>query len=303
MKTRSKTKMLPEIIAKRVHRGDVVRRVDRHEKGPYSAFETYEVSGATLVEADKDIDVNLEAVGFQVNVPGTAKNLHANVRPEDTLGLRAQLGAFRARHLGQPLPPDPPLPGGSPLDVLTRPLRQVLRLMARPELDQQFTEFLNNIVESRLAAKSESKEAQVILALGKAKGQINAGHVASAAITAILNLGQADPKLEIKSKTVVGILRDFGFQQGPPDGKTGGVTFWWDDHRLTRLRVEWGLERIPRPSVSSVPATSRPDTATTALTEANKAHRETGPKSSAPGLSEDRQTTDPNNLQPDQEAL
>ncbi len=239
-----------DIVLCRFERGITVPRVIYPDRGPHQDTVYYPIFGPTIIGTNEPIHHILETRAVTITMPDATRSFEDDVTPEAGRTLRARLVAFRARHIGKPLP-DVSKPTGGRLGDILRPLRQILRLV-RSDRENAFLAFVADLRRERLQGKSETLEAALLRVIHELRDEPRDGLLPVRLVTEKLNEGRLD-KDRVSDQKVGWRLRSLGFQKG--QRQETGATIQWDGNKLTRTMVAYGLQETTdsTDSASSAP--------------------------------------------------
>ena len=229
-----------DVLLLRFEKGAVVPRVLFPERGPFKDTVYYKIFGPTLIATNKEVHHILKTRAIQINMPASRKQFNNDVKPENALGLKSRLVAFRARHLFDKLP-DADKPTSGRLGDIMRPILQIVKLVS-PEDQESFKNLLSEIEEGRRLEKSSSWEAQIIQTIIDLKDEIESGVPPLLPQKVILekyNEGVRE-EYQISSQGLGHRLKALGFESKKMgDGRMGVV---WNEELLASLCIDYNLE-------------------------------------------------------------
>ncbi|HUW13742.1 MAG TPA: toprim domain-containing protein, partial [Anaerolineae bacterium] len=242
-----------DILLCRFERGLRVPRVNNPDRGPHRDTVYYSVFGPTVISTNDPIHHILDTRAVTIVMPETTRRFEVDVTPEAAQPLRERLVAFRARHLNQPLP-EASKPAAGRLGDILRPLRQIVRL-ARPDRENAFLAFVNNLQRERLRDRAETLEAALLRILDALREEATAdGLLPVRLVTGKLNEGRLE-KDQVSSQKVGWRLRSLGFEKGRRE--EAGATIRWDEGALARAMQAYGLQDTTD-STAPTPETALP---------------------------------------------
>ncbi len=225
-----------DILLGRFERGFTVPRVLYPDRGPHRDTAYFKVFGPTLIGTNEPIHHILDTRAVTITMPQARRAFEQDVTPEAARPLRERLVAFRARHLGQPLPEvRKPAPGR--LGDILRPLAQIVRL-ACLEREAEFLAFVGLLQRHRLQEKAETLESELLRILDGLRDEVQAGLLPVRLVTEALNEGRSE-KDRITDQRVGKRLRGLGFEKGTRSAE--GATVLWDEEKLARAMEAYGL--------------------------------------------------------------
>jgi DNA primase catalytic core len=174
-----------DILLHRFEKGATVPRVMYPDRGAHRDIVYYSIFGPTVIATNEGVDRILETRAIQINMPSAMRQFEDDIAPEVALPLKERLLAFRARHMGQPLPLVPKPASGRLGDIL-KPLLQIVRLV-RPERESHFLELVSQLEDQRLSETAGSLEAEVIRTVADLSDQVQGGILPVKLITDTLN--------------------------------------------------------------------------------------------------------------------
>ncbi|MGA7562293.1 MAG: DUF3854 domain-containing protein [Desulfobaccales bacterium] len=225
-----------DIILGRYERGVKVPRVLYPERGAYQDTVYYEIFGPTIIATNVAVHNILDTRAVQINMPQTDRRFEQDVTPEAALVLKERLTAFRAHHLGKPLP-ECYKPASGRLGDILKPLLQVIRLV-KPDGEGVFMDFVRNLARDRLIDKGDSLEAQILLVLDSLRGQVSRGILPVKTITDAFNEGKPEGA-RVTYQRMGRKLNSLGFEKGKADD--GASAILWDDEKFMRIFSAYGL--------------------------------------------------------------
>ncbi len=225
-----------DLLLGRFERGFTVPRVLYPDRGPHRDTVYFEAFGPTLIGTNEAVHHILDTRAVTFTMPPARRAFDTDVIPEAARPLRERLVAFRARHLGEPLP-EVRKPAAGRLGDILRPLSQVIRL-ARPQKETAFLTFVAQLQRERLQEKADTLESDLLRILDKLRDQVESGLLPVKSVTQSLNEGRFE-KDQINPQRVGKKLRSLGFDKG--ERSADGATIRWDDETLARAMESYGL--------------------------------------------------------------
>jgi len=149
-----------DLILHRFEKGGYVPRILYPEKGPFQDTNFYDIFGATVIGTNEEVENYLDSRSIRITMEQTDKKFDEDVTPEVGLPFKERLVAFRARHLKDQLP-HAVKPVNSRIGDILKPLIQVVKLV-KPEYEESFIAYIQNLNNEKLELKSESKEGKVL---------------------------------------------------------------------------------------------------------------------------------------------
>jgi putative DNA primase/helicase len=236
-----------DILLHRFEKGLRVPRVANPDRGAFFDTTYYEVFGPTIIATNVPANAILDSRGIQINMPQSSRRFDEDVTEARGLPFKERLIAFRARHLGNPLPEvQKPAPGR--LGDILRPLLQIIRLV-KPSREVDFMGLVDEIQNQRKIEKAGSFEAQILLSIIKLKDKVQRGVLPVQTITDELNQGKPE-RYQFSAKRISGILRSLGIKVNGKTG-TGAAGMIWNEVQLDKILANYGLKEDSIPSVNS----------------------------------------------------
>jgi DNA primase catalytic core len=224
-----------DILLHRFERGAKVPRVMYPDRGPHQDTVYYPVFGPTVISTNEAVHLILETRAISINMPETSRRFESDVTPEKSLPLKEQLVAFRAAHLGEDLP-DISKPAKGRLGDILKPLLQMIHLV-RPDREKSFLDVLKEIEKDRLAEKSGSLEAQILMTVAELEHKVEKGVLPIKDITDAFNEGKAE-KSQITYQRVGRRLAAMGFKRARAGNNQGML---WDRRLIDQMFESYGL--------------------------------------------------------------
>lgn len=225
-----------DVILNRFERGLTVSRVNRPEKGAFQDTDYYDVFGPTLLGTNEIIHDIADTRSIAIIMRKSDKDFENEVTPECALDLKEQLTAFRLVHFNDELPKVPKIVRGR-LGDITRPLYQVIQKVC-PENSEIFIEMIKKVEKTKLTDKSNSIEAEILIAMYKMHNEIVGGIIACQMITNEFNTGKEE-KEKITSRRIGNKIRSLGFTATTTH--TGALGFFWNACLFEKLLLEYGV--------------------------------------------------------------
>jgi len=239
-----------DVLLHRFERGGIVSRVLFPDRGPFRDTVRFTVFGATVIATNHGVPEVLQTRALQLNMPDSATPFDTEPTPETALPLKERLVAFRARHLGIPLPPIPK-PAARRLGDLLKPLHQIIRLV-RPDREVAFLRLAKSLEKERLTEKADSHDAHVLEAILGLSEAVSKGFLAVKKITEAYNAGRPERE-HVSTNTMGWRLKAMGFKK---DKTRDGAVIVWDTSQLERLGLTYGVQG---PSITPDTSDTHPD--------------------------------------------
>jgi len=236
-----------DVILGRYERGIRVPRVVYPDRGPHRDTVYFSIFGPTVIGTNEAIHHILDTRGVTITMPEARRNFEDDVTPEAARPLRERLAAFRARHLGRPLP-QVRKPAFGRLGDILKPLRQVVRRV-RPDREDAFLAFAADLERERIQEKADTLESEILRVLDGVRERVEEGLLPVRLVTQALNEERPE-KDRVSDQKVGKRLRSLGFEKGQRTAE--GATIKWDDEKLVRAMEAYGL----RDSTHSAHSTS-----------------------------------------------
>jgi len=241
-----------DVILQRFERGARVMRVVRPDAGDFHDSEFFEIFGPTAIATNESLHQILDTRCLTLNMPEAKREFPDDVTPAEAMPLRARLTAFRARHLGQPLPHvDKPVAGR--LGDIARPLVQIARLV-RPEREGDLLALIRQLDCERRAEKAETIDGQIVSALLDCAGDVLPdGRLMVKRVLEKVNENRPDDR-RLSPQFIGKRLRALGFDRGARMGE--GNTIIYDADLVDRLVEKYGVRAEDACTVAETSQTS-----------------------------------------------
>ena len=228
-----------DVILNRFERGLTVSRVNRPDKGAFMDTDYYDVFGPTILGTNEIIHDIADTRAIAIIMRKSIKDFENEVLPENSLYLKEKLTAYRLVHFKEDLPQVSKIVKGR-LGDITRPLYQIINKIC-PENKQLFIDMVKKIEKTKLTDKSNSMEAEILLAMGKVSSESVRGVLACQLITNKYNEEKND-KEKIFSRKIGNKIRSLGFVATTTS--TSALGFFWDEDLFSRLLLEYGVHPL-----------------------------------------------------------
>lgn len=228
-----------DILLHRFQQGGKVPRVLHLDAGPFKDTEHYSVYGATLIGTNEAVHGPLEDRTLQIRMPSTENKFNLYPTDKGGLELKERLTAFRAMHLGEPLP-EVEKPFASRLGDLLKPLLQVVALV-RPEQCKTLEQLGERLKVEKAFDKDDSLDSQIIRAIDclvQEGAKITNGTLPVQDITKGIN-GEDRWASSITPQKIGRRLKAMGFDKCHTG--TGASAIIVDVNKVARLKEEHGL--------------------------------------------------------------
>jgi hypothetical protein len=226
-----------DILLGRYERGFTVPRVLFPDRGPHQDTRYFPIFGPTVIATNEAIHHILETRAVTITMSEARRRFETDVTPEGARPLRERLVAFRARHLGEPLP-EAGKPAAGRLGDILKPLRQIARLV-RPDREKAFLAFVADLRRERRQEKSETLEGELLRVLDGLREKVREDLLPVRLVTQALNDGRPERE-QVSDQKVGRRLRSLGFEKGPRSRE--GATIRWDEEKLARTMAAYGLQ-------------------------------------------------------------
>lgn len=243
-----------DILLQRFEQGAKVGRVLYPERGAFRDTRYFDVFGPTIIATNEGIDNILDTRALTLVMPDADHDFPNPVTPEAGLPFKERLVAFRARYLEIGLP-HPPRLAQARLGDIVHPLATIIQIMA-PQHCDRFRALIRGIEADRLSDRSATLEGRILEAMLGLTGEIEAGKLGTAAITASINEGWPE-KWQKSTESVGRKLKALGFIKGRLTG--GARAIEYDQEKVGRLAERYGV-RLPPAEPSQLSQPSLPDT-------------------------------------------
>ncbi len=253
-----------DILLLRFDKGALVPRVTCPEKGPFEDTQYFNIFGPTILGTNRGVDPTLESRSIRIIMPESTRLFDNFVTPEAANELRVQLLAYRAQYLSYPLPViEKPFTGR--FGDIVRPICQIV-LEAAPDRMPSLMTLLERIRKERLASKSESFEASVLEAIVALADETVNGTLPVKRITEQANTERPESR-KLTPQRIGKVVKSMGLQTRRA-AQNGASVLVWEEEKLQRLLVKYGLDETSVRSESSVSDESSADlTEVTEVTE------------------------------------
>ena len=228
-----------DVILNRFERGLTISRVNRPDKGAFKDTDYYDVFGPTLLGTNEIIHDIADTRAIAIIMRKSDKDFEEEVLPKNALDLKEQLTAFRLVHFKDKLPRVEKIVKGRLGDII-KPLYQIICKIC-PENKDIFIETIKKIEKTKLTDKSNSMEAEILLAISRCMNEIVRGVVACQLITNKYN-DTKEEKEKITSRRIGNKIRSLGFNSTTT--YTGALGFFWDLDLFDKLIKEYGVRPL-----------------------------------------------------------
>ena len=221
-----------DLLLLRFEKGGQVVRVTRPEAGPFADMDYYDIYGPTAIATNEQLPDVMASRCFPIAMPVRPANYPS---PDAVAGrrLRERLLAFRARMMGESLPP-PEIVGSGRWQDICAPITQ-LAVMANANVIASVTQALDAMSSLRSEQTRDSLEARVVQALINCGDQVAGGRIASKILRHRLN-GDDEDRFKASPQKVGRIISAFGF-----DKSSDRQYILWDNELVEALRRQYGL--------------------------------------------------------------
>jgi len=235
-----------DILLLRFEKGAMVPRVNNPDRGAFEDTDYYSIFGPTIIGTNENMDKILETRSITINMPEANRRFENEITPELALPLKERLLAFRARHLGNPLPSSMKPATGRLGDIL-KPIMQIIRLVS-PENIKTFENMVADLQSSRLMNKAESIEAEILRAIIQLEDQVIKGGLAIKTITDHINQDRTE-RTSLTPHRIGHRLSAMGFEKCKTG--VGNTAILWNDDKIEKLKFSYGLNQSPETPESS----------------------------------------------------
>jgi hypothetical protein len=218
---RAQKKGSHDLLLGRFEQGVKVARVIAPDKGPFRDTLYFGVSGPTILATNEEIPVEdpLRSRCIKISMP-EARGIYPNIRDEDLRELRARLLAWRARHLGTPLP-NVDKPAAGRLGDLMQPLFAIAELLP-PEAKESLETLTQGLEEERQEAESETMAGRIVEALYLLRNDIVEGRLPVERIRDVVNDG-AEKEWHVSPQRIGRELSSLAIARKKTQGKMHAV--------------------------------------------------------------------------------
>ena len=238
-----------DILLKRYEKGAQVPRVLHPDAPAYQDIAYFDIFGPTIIATNESVSHLLATRALTIHMP-YYEGTFTEPTPQLGLPYKERLVAFRARHMGHPLPDLPkPVPGR--LGDIIQPLFQVLQLV-RPDRSFALLEIVREQAEFRQDHASSSQEAEIVQALLGLAGHVQNGLLSVQDITVAYNGAHGR---HLSERSMGWRLRKLGFPRASIGNNYAAIS--WDEEVIRRLGRRYGLLR-ETPERPETPATGNP---------------------------------------------
>lgn len=246
-----------DILLLRYEKGATVPRVLYPDRGPHRDTVYFDIYGPTIVATNKMVSEILATRSIQIVMPESDREFDDDVKPEDGLPLKERLVAFRARHMDDPLP-EAPKPTSRRLGDITRPLMQILKLVA-PEEEQRFLALCRRIKSEHRENLADTLEGRILQAMVDLENEIFGGLLAAAEITQKINEGSPE-KWKKTQSYITRTCKSMGFKSTRPQGETHIEIAPDLFEKLRKKYIEYTPEKSAQTALSAQDEQSQGDT-------------------------------------------
>jgi hypothetical protein len=243
-----------DILLQRFEAGAKVGRVLYPERGAFRDTRYFDVFGPTIIATNEGIDNILDTRALTLLMPDADHDFPNPVTPEAGLPFKERLVAFRARYLEIGLP-HPPRLAQARLGDIVHPLATIVHIMAPQHFDR-FRALIRGLEADRLSDRATTLEGRILEAMLGLTGEIEAGKLGTAAITASINEGWPE-KWQKSTESVGRKLKALGFNKGRLGSRARAIEY--DAAKVNRLAERYGV-RLPPAEPSQLSQPSLPDT-------------------------------------------
>ena len=245
---------LGDLILNSFERDGMIRRCTRPDAAPEEQMESFSAYGATILVTNKAVRTDSPLASRAIRIPlpeaGTATVPPATA-PEDVGELRAELVAWGAMVTarGDPLP-EVEVPFSGRMRDLSRPLLQVLRLIA-PEEMPAAVKLLADIDRERRDEGGRSWEARVAIALWDCRDEVEGGRLYTETLRQAVNEGVEESD-KLTAQQVGNARRQLGLRGAKGGGKSRTYVVWPGDDVARALYERYaGRSAVREPSEPS----------------------------------------------------
>lgn len=238
---KAKSKGSEDILLGRFREGSLIARVMFPERGDFDDTVYYPVFGATVFASNEPIEYVMESRAISIQMPETRERFDDEIlKPINALPLKERLVAFRARHIGKPLPEaEKPLTGR--LGDILKPIRQII-LMVNPDKEADLILLFKEIERNKTKQKIYTLEARILMSMQSLRGSVENAMLPVKVITDTLNENE-NAKYAITYQRVGRKLQAMGFESVKTNN--GSAAVLWDDRLMVQLLVKYGLREPP----------------------------------------------------------
>jgi DNA primase catalytic core len=229
-----------DILLLRFEKGATVPRVNNPDRGAFQDTDYYSIFGPTIIGTNENMDKILETRSITINMPEANRRFENEITPQLALPLKERLLAYRARHLGNPLP-SLPKPATGRLGDILKPIMQIIRLVS-PQNIKTFEKMVADLQSSRLMIKAESLEAEILGAIIQLEDQVIKGGLAIKTITDHINQGRTE-RTSLTPHRIGHRLSAMGFEKCKTG--VGNTAILWSDDKIEKLKTSYGLNQSP----------------------------------------------------------
>jgi len=242
-----------DVILNRYERGMTVSRINRPDKGPFLDTDYFDVFGPTVLATNEIISEIAETRAIPIAMRKAEQEFDLPVTPEYALPLKEELTAWRFAHVQDNQWPSPQRIAKSRLGDIVAPLYQII-LKVKPDLEEEFIKLVQEIEKVKLSEKSNSIDADILLAVSKVDQEVVNGVIASQLIANQYNKDK-DDREKLTSRKIGNRLKSLSYQ--PTLTQTGALGFFWDEELLTKLLIEFGVGGVKTSKTSETPDSPR----------------------------------------------
>ena len=245
---RAQKKGSHDLLLGRYERGMKVARVTNPDRGPFKDTQYFIVSGPTVLATNVEIPAKdpLQSRCIKITMP-EARAIYKNNSNTDLIELKARLLAFRARHLGEPLPEvEKPIAGR--LGDIMQPLLSVAKLLPK-EASEGLSSLIKDFEEDRREAEAESLAGRIAEALHDLQWEVETGRLATEKLREKINEG-IDEKYRIAPQTIGRELSAMGIKRKKSHGS---MQILFDPKVISKIWARFSLSRDNLPNLPNLP--------------------------------------------------
>ncbi len=222
----------------------MVARVIYPERGEWKDTVYYDIFGPTVVATNESMSGPMRTRSIQIVMQDSDIDFNDDITPEYGRSFRERLVAFRARHLGEQLPP---LPEGFRVakkrlgDILREPYR--IMLLVKPDRTQRFLDLAKEIQQDRKQENQQTLDAEIVRVLPGLlpKTSDTKTVIGMKEITEQVNAGRVETDKKVESRYVSYKLGRMGFKRELTAERRSGIL--WDPIVFRKLCATFGIEQ------------------------------------------------------------